>query len=548
MRRRLCILVVCCLAVAVSVAAAPPKDFKAEVQTAGSTLALSIPIRGVVSASLVVAGPNDFHFEKTFMGGGPVAVNLSQLQDREGNSLVAQDGNYSWELRVQTASPEAAVPGAAARLNLATEPGPNRMEAWVSSGRFRFESGGITPVEGPLQVKSPVRVTVQSSGGGKPAGGEPAQPQMAVRPLTAFTGNLYNTGGICAGCADLDADLSSNMLLMKDSTYPFLQLYNTSNSQKWQLWDFDTSGDLKFSDNALYPFSIEHATPSNTLYVAASGAVGIGTSTPSTFLNVKGLDIVGSPWPALRLFRTGGVGAWSLYAGSTWVSMIDEHVSSEPFMIQDGAPTYSFLISGTGKIGIGTSNPYYTLDVSGLLHTGAVYVGANAGLYTLDFLADTGANRNVFRAGINGYSNGFTVQYTNAPQAMVYSFINGNVGIGTGTPVYPLQMGSGAYCSAGGVWTNASSREYKQDVKDLPAEAAEETLGKLTPVTYAYRVAPDEHHVGFVAEDAPDLVTTTDHKGMSAMDVVAVLTKVVQEQQKTIAVLSAKVADLEKRR
>jgi len=41
-------------------------------------------------------------------------------------------------------------------------------------------------------------------------------------------------------------------------------------------------------------------------------------------------------------------------------------------------------------------------------------------------------------------------------------------------------------------------------------------------------------------------VATKDRKGMSSMDVVAVLAKVVQEQQKTIAELSKKMAELEK--
>jgi len=73
------------------------------------------------------------------------------------------------------------------------------------------------------------------------------------------------------------------------------------------------------------------------------------------------------------------------------------------------------------------------------------------------------------------------------------------------------------------------------------------TLDKLTPVTYAYKAAPDEHHVGFIAEDAPDLVATLDHKGMSAMDIVAVLTKVVQQQKSNLAVKDARIDALESR-
>ena len=112
---------------------------------------------------------------------------------------------------------------------------------------------------------------------------------------------------------------------------------------------------------------------------------------------------------------------------------------------------------------------------------------------------------------------------------------------------YPLHMASGAHVTSGGVWTNASSREYKQDIKSLTKDEAMETLTALQPVKFSYKADPKERHVGFIAEDVPDLVASIDRKGMSAMDVVAVLTKVVQDQQKTIVELSRKVAELQRK-
>ena len=123
------------------------------------------------------------------------------------------------------------------------------------------------------------------------------------------------------------------------------------------------------------------------------------------------------------------------------------------------------------------------------------------------------------------------------------------VGIGTSAPAHPLQLGAqagGAYVTTGGVWTNGSSREIKQDIRDLTVAEAEQTLAGLNPVRYAAKADPSEKHVGFIAEDVPELVATSDRKGLSAMDVVAVLTKVVQEQQKTIDQLKTKVEELEK--
>jgi len=155
-----------------------------------------------------------------------------------------------------------------------------------------------------------------------------------------------------------------------------------------------------------------------------------------------------------------------------------------------------------------------------------------------------------------GWNTGATMEYVEifaiqegvAYKNFVLAPFGGYVGIGTSSPSYPLQMGSGAYVTSGGVWTNASSREYKKDIKQLTAEKAMDTLTQLKPVEFAYKTDSQEKHVGFIAEDAPDIVATKDRKGMSPMDVVAVLTRVVQEQQKTIAELSKKVAELNKRR
>ena len=123
---------------------------------------------------------------------------------------------------------------------------------------------------------------------------------------------------------------------------------------------------------------------------------------------------------------------------------------------------------------------------------------------------------------------------------------DGYVGIRTTSPSHPLQMGSGAYVSTGGVWTNASSREYKKDIKRLSTQKAIDTLKQLDPVEFVYKADKEEKHVGFIAEDAPELVASKDKKGMSSMDVVAVLTKVVQEQQKTISELSKEMVQLRK--
>jgi hypothetical protein len=123
---------------------------------------------------------------------------------------------------------------------------------------------------------------------------------------------------------------------------------------------------------------------------------------------------------------------------------------------------------------------------------------------------------------------------------------NGNVGFGAVPTTNPLTFANGAYLTAGGHWQDASSREYKQNIEALSGEKAMRALDALYPVTYNYKIDPAEKHVGFIAEDVPDLVAAKDRKSLSPMDIVAVLTKVVQEQNKTIEALSAKIDRIEK--
>ena len=108
-------------------------------------------------------------------------------------------------------------------------------------------------------------------------------------------------------------------------------------------------------------------------------------------------------------------------------------------------------------------------------------------------------------------------------------------------------MGSGAHVSVGGVWTNASSRSLKENISELSLDQAFSALKELNPVTYNYKNQKEETYAGFIAEDVPELVATPGRKGVSALDMVAVLTKVVQEQQRALEQLKEEMADLRRR-
>jgi hypothetical protein len=128
------------------------------------------------------------------------------------------------------------------------------------------------------------------------------------------------------------------------------------------------------------------------------------------------------------------------------------------------------------------------------------------------------------------------------------TFPTGNVGIATTNPQHKIQVTDGGAWSDGTNWVDVSSREAKDNILELKTEEALETLKNIKPVKYSYKQDPEkETNVGFIAEDVPDLVATKGRKGMVSMEVVAVLTKVVQQQQEMIAKLTERINNLEER-
>lgn len=176
------------------------------------------------------------------------------------------------------------------------------------------------------------------------------------------------------------------------------------------------------------------------------------------------------------------------------------------------------------NVGIGTTEPKQRLEVNGNIQiheqnsnvVGLMLTQASGGMgYIMHNRADT-----------------LTIGAGSVDRMTIDR--DGNVGIGTVRPSHPIEMASGAYVSAGGVWTNSSSREKKDNIVALTPEEALAALAALEPVRFNYKQDESEEYVGFIAEDVPGLVASTDRSSLSTMDIVAVLTRVVQEQQQKI--------------
>jgi len=255
-----------------------------------------------------------------------------------------------------------------------------------------------------------------------------------------------------------------------------------------------------------------------------------------------------SPIAKLEVANTGTEDILKLFDGAT-----------EVVTVQDG-----------GNVGIGTNAPAAKLHVAGSAQfdgnvsflTGIMSLGETKGTLPTDtvpkgstggWLVDSGEtyvniqDNLVVRQDAVFSDDIFVLDKVDAAQIYTKSLnVNGHE-IVKNLMADALQMASGARVTAGGVWVDASSRDLKENVQSLSLSDALNVLKGLNPVTYNYKVDKDEQYVGFIAEDVPALVAQSDRRNLSPMDLVAVLTRVVQDQQKEIEILKKKIFELDSR-
>ncbi len=164
--------------------------------------------------------------------------------------------------------------------------------------------------------------------------------------------------------------------------------------------------------------------------------------------------------------------------------------------------------------------------------------------YAYDDSFSIGVNTSGDTYGLYSLSGSGTARYFSSGTGYGLIVEKGNVGVGTVTPNHPLEMGSGAHVTSGGVWSNASSRKYKENIRDLTIEEAKEALDELRPTRFNYKADKEDECLGFIAEDVPELVTNKDRMGLSPMDIVAVLKKDVQKQQMKIEELESRLKEM----
>ena len=280
----------------------------------------------------------------------------------------------------------------------------------------------------------------------------------------------------------------------------------------------------------------------------ANGKVGIGTTAPQATLDVAGPITVSSS--SAPLFFTGTTasgapvydGARLRYDHHFFGAALDALVVEKTdgnenapdggiAVVMTGADQQADLavaIRGDGKVGIGTPTPAYTLDVNGpvrasgdLWTTGAIrglgdrpltgmYSNQdpwNSRAYLEMWGADTTRSGELRLAGtyVDMVYNSTTAGYGSIGMRLTQ---NGNVGIGTLTPAYKLDVNG----TIRGATVMPSDARLKTDVAPIADALAKVT--RLRGVTFRWKDAArgGGTQIGLIAQDVapvfPELVST----------------------------------------
>ncbi len=401
-------------------------------------------------------------------------------------------------------------------------------------------SPGDAGPQGPMGIPGPTGPAGEPGSQG-PAGVQgPTGPRGETGPAGGINGDnmqmIYNANGVSAGSEVYYDTTTGNVGIGTQAPAVRLDVQGDS------MFRGQLTGYTDFNHNSGYPVPLSGGT---SWFNAAAVYFGVENTAEFRLTNGLTYDRVTYQKPSPS---TGGKW-WILFvhntSGNTWQVDFGARFQLPAGAAGESVTQYFGQAETTvGSPTIPASGDYYIAWISAVpsyLPGGAFYCDSTAGGnvdYILDSTQPTLGGTYTCTSLNTGHRMHINVGSSQTYQSVGFKVApNGRIGIGVDNPVYPLQLSNGAYVSAGGVWTNASSRELKENIIPLDIKEALNTLSGMEPVKYSYKIAPDEHHVGFIAEDVPDLIATPDRNGLSPMDITAILTRIVQEQQKEIEAL-----------
>ncbi|WP_425097935.1 hypothetical protein [Tropicibacter sp. S64] len=196
---------------------------------------------------------------------------------------------------------------------------------------------------------------------------------LALTAIPALADNVINNhtiirDNLCvgSGCSDPESYVPGEAIARLKAGSPrleFIDMSSPTSSYPYYDWRLRANEDFLNGENLFAvenltigtkPFVIQGDTPTNSLYLAGDGALGLGTSLPQTELH-----IVSPSSPTIRFEQSSAGGlpaqAWDMLFNHGNMFIRDINLNTTPFSIFKNAPTNALRITGNGDIGMGTS-------------------------------------------------------------------------------------------------------------------------------------------------------------------------------------------------
>lgn len=439
------------------------------------------------------------------LGQSGLEFNLRQLSG-------LTDGNYVYEL---TLTPPTTMPAAQAQKSI---------QQRVISGVFTLAGGQIVwPQSG---------VTSKSSG-------------LISKAVTVPDDQIVQ-GSLCAGSDCVNNESFGYDTIRLKTASPRIHFDDTSAiagfpANDWRLIANDGGSNNFALDDATSGnriFSVTAGAPSNSLYVAANGKIGLRTATP-------GLDIhaVTGNTPAIRLEQSNAGGyvpqTWDIGGNEANFFIRDVTGGSKlPLRIRPGAPTSSVDIAPTGFVGMGIQSPTAALHIQRTNGQAKLLVdeaSTTSATRTLLELSNNGAAAMRFTTGLN---TGWDMSAGNALTLATQ---------GAATPQFSLQ--SNGNLTITGTLSNGSSRLLKTGIVPVDGAALLDKVLALPIYHWRYKTSPaQELHVGPMAEDFRQMFHLGhDDRSLAPADLAGVTLGAVQALAQKVSERDADIANIKAR-
>jgi hypothetical protein len=270
----------------------------------------------------------------------------------------------------------------------------------------------------------------------------------------------------------------------------------------------------------------------------SNGFVGLGTTAPSAGLHIKA-----NSWPGSFIYleaNSGSDAGMRFYESTTPKWHIYNNATAGGLQINNfAAQTAIFVKQSNSFVGIGTTNPTYTLDVAGGVN---IIKGLSGSALLCNDAQAIWYNGTYFSWGYDGN----------------YNYFASNVTIGTpSVPGYNLVVNGSAAKTNGGSWSVLSDFRLKNIIGKYDKGLNE--IIALQPVVFTYKegnprkISSVEQQVGFVAQDVQKIfpgavnLCNDGYFDFNMHSVNVALVNAVKELKTENDRLKAKISSLEKR-